>query len=136
MCLIYRRYNNKYHYFNGGEIMKLHEYLDEQEQVNEEGFIVDNEQKANWALRKIKELQQEIEDNTRLAEKEINKIKTWESQQNKSLGDSILYFEGLLHDYAKRKRARSEERREGKRVEEKRREEGREKQREKNKRGN
>ena len=105
MCLIYQKFNSKYHYFNGGEIMKLHEYLDEQEQVNEEGFIVDNEQKANWALRKIKELQQEIEDNTRLAEKEIDKIKTWESQQNKSLGDSILYFEGLLHDYATRKRA-------------------------------
>src|SRR5690625_3332486 len=93
MCLIYQKFNSKYHYFNGGEIMKLHEYLDEQEQVNEEGFIVDNEQKANWALRKIKELQQEIEDNTRLAEKEIDKIERWKTKQNEQLADSVLYLD-------------------------------------------
>src|SRR5690625_2507636 len=105
MCLIYRKYNNKYHYCNGGETMNLQDFLDEQERVNEKGFIVDNEQKANWALRKIKELQQEIEDNTRLAEKEIDKIERWKTKQNEQLADSVLYFESLLNDYAARKRA-------------------------------
>jgi len=84
--------------------MTLHDYLDEQEQVNDERFIVDDEQKANWALRKISELQKEVERNTKLAEQEIDKIKQWEATQNKQIGDNILYFEGLLNEYAMKQR--------------------------------
>jgi len=84
--------------------MTLRDYLDEQEQVNDERFIVDDDQKANWALRKISELQKEVERNTKLAEQEIDKIKQWETTQNKQIGDSILYFEGLLNEYAIKQR--------------------------------
>lgn len=84
--------------------MKLNEFLDDIEQVNDDSFRVTDDNQANWALRKIKELQQEIENNTRLAEKEIDKIKHWETQQNSRLADNIAYFESLLDDYALRKR--------------------------------
>lgn len=84
--------------------MKLNEFLDKYQQTDDEGFIVDDEQKANWALRKIGELQKEMKDNTRLAEKEIDKIKRWEKQQNNRLSESVNYFEGLLADYARQKR--------------------------------
>lgn len=83
--------------------MQLQEYLDQQEQVNE-GFKVEDDQQANWCLRKIKDITQQIQNNSELAQAEIEKIESWEQQEKEKLQQSIDYFQGLLAQYAVKKR--------------------------------
>lgn len=83
--------------------MELQEFLDQEEQVNE-GFQIDNDQTANWALRKIKQHQQQIKNNNELAQAEIEKIEAWNQQENDKAQQSIDYFQGLLAHYAMKKR--------------------------------
>jgi len=82
----------------------LQEFLDEKEQVNDEAFEVVHDSQANWALRKIKEHQQEIKWNQKMAQYEIEKIEEWEEQVNQPLTRSIDYFQGLLAQYAMAKK--------------------------------
>lgn len=82
----------------------LQEFLDEKEQVNDEAFEVVNDSQANWALRKIKELESEIKENQEIAQFEINKIEQWEEQVNQGLTRNIDYFQGLLAKYAMSKK--------------------------------
>lgn len=84
--------------------MNLNEFLDRQEQVDNEGFKVDNEQKANWVLRKIKQMQDQIKNNNDLADSEINKIEQWRNEENEKSEQSIEYFQSLLAEYAMKKR--------------------------------
>lgn len=81
----------------------LQEFLDEKEGINE-AFEVVNDSQANWALRKIKEHQQEIKWNQEMAQYEIEKIEEWEEQVNQPLTRSIDYFQGLLAQYAMAKK--------------------------------
>lgn len=81
------------------QMNSLQEFLDEKEGINE-AFEVVNESEANWALRKIKEKQQEIDKNNQLAQSEIDKIEQWESQVRNTLQNDIDYFQGLLAKYA------------------------------------
>lgn len=78
----------------------LHEFLDQQEGVEERGFVVDNEQKANWALRKIKQMREQIEKTNSIAESEIQNIEQWSSEENDKCLQSIDYFQSLLAEYA------------------------------------
>lgn len=83
----------------------LHEFLDEQEQVQDNSFVVDDENKANWALRKIKQMKDQIDNNNALAQAEIDKIEHWNNEVNKQAQESIDYFTSLLTSYALNKRA-------------------------------
>ena len=83
---------------------KLHDFLDEQEQVANEGFKVDDDQKANWALRKIKQMQEQIKENNDLADAEIDKIERWRNTENEKAEADIEYFQSLLAEYAITKR--------------------------------
>ena len=83
--------------------MNLNEFIDNQV-APEDGFKVNDESKANWALRKIKELQEEKEKNIAFAEKEISNIDLWLSQENEKAQRDIDYFQGLLSAYALEKR--------------------------------
>lgn len=78
---------------------KLNDFLDDSMQVDS-GFKIDDEEKANWALRKIANLNKQIEQNNNLAHKEIEKIKEWQKQQNDSVMNDINFFQGLLAEYA------------------------------------
>ena len=82
--------------------MNLQEFLDNEHQ--EARFIIENESQANWALRKIKELQDNIEQNNRIAEEEIEKINKWREQQNETEQNSIEHLQNLLQEYALKKR--------------------------------
>lgn len=84
--------------------MELQEFLDQEENVNDESFKIDDEQKANWALRKIKQHQEQIKENNALAQAEIDKIEAWNQQENDKAQQSIDYFQGLLAKYAMDKR--------------------------------
>lgn len=80
--------------------IELAEYLDRETGVEEqEGFVIDTEQKANWALRKIKQLQDKMDANADLAAEEIAKVEAWEKEVNEGLHQSILFFTGLLEQY-------------------------------------
>ncbi|GGN66348.1 host-nuclease inhibitor Gam family protein [Oceanobacillus indicireducens] len=84
--------------------MNLHEFLDQEEQVEQEAFEIKDDQAANWALRKIKQLKEQQEENTALAEAEISKIEAWLQSVNGEAQGSIDYFQGLLAKYAMSKR--------------------------------
>lgn len=82
----------------------LHEYLDEQENTNDDSFKVTDDSSANWALRKIKQYQEQIKSNDDLAQSEIDKINAWKDQENEKAQQSIDYFHSLLAEYAMSKR--------------------------------
>lgn len=62
-------------------------------------FEVADLDSANWALRKISELKQEIDEKQELAEKELHRIQSWLDKETDPLCKSIEYFEFLLHQY-------------------------------------
>lgn len=84
--------------------MNLNDFLERKEQTENESFQVTNDEQANWALRKIKEKQEEMHKNTELAVAEISKIEEWMQSVNGSLQDDVDYFLGLLSAYALKKR--------------------------------
>ncbi|WP_163579076.1 host-nuclease inhibitor Gam family protein [Gracilibacillus saliphilus] len=83
--------------------MELQEYLEQEEQTNEP-FKVTDDSSANWTLRVIKELQDQIKDNSELAQSEIEKIESWETQEKEKLQKQIDRFESLLAQYAMERR--------------------------------
>lgn len=83
----------------------LHDFLDEQEGTEKESFTVKDDSQANWALRKIKQMNDQIEQNNALAQAEIDKIEQWNQSENEKAQSSIDYFQGLLAEYAMKKKA-------------------------------
>src|SRR5690625_4342425 len=81
----------------------LQEYLDEQEQIDER-FKIEDDSQANWALRKIAQIQKEMQSNEELAESEIHKIEKWLEEVNSQAQHSIDYFQSLLAEYAQKQR--------------------------------
>lgn len=84
--------------------MELNKFLDEQEEVTQAGFVVDTDEKANWALRKIKQFKEQQKENNALADAEIEKINAWAKQENEKAQQSIDYFQGLIAAFALKKR--------------------------------
>jgi hypothetical protein len=71
------------------------------------GFVVDNDRKAVWCLRKIKHLKEKQAKNEKLAEseiediqKEIDEVQKWLDEENDKLQNSINFFEPTLYSYA------------------------------------
>ena len=83
------------------------EKLESDEQDNEEnGFRVDDDEKASWCLRKIRELKNKQSDHERLAErliselqKEIQEIKHWRDKENDKIQNNIDFLETKLENY-------------------------------------
>lgn len=82
---------------------ELQVFLDEQEQVNE-SFVVNDDLKANWVLRKISSYERSIKENNAIADAENDKIEQWLQSVNGNASASIDYFQGLLAEYALKKR--------------------------------
>jgi len=82
----------------------LNQYLEEQEQTERETFVVDTDEKANWALRKIKQAQQKQIEANALATEEQDKIEAWYQSEREKAQRDIDYFQGLLAYYALEKR--------------------------------
>lgn len=77
------------------------EYLEQQHSDGEATeFTIDDEQKANWALRKLRELEQEKKQNEEFARREKEKIDAWLEQENAKLDQQIAFFEGKLAVFA------------------------------------
>ena len=79
----------------------------EVESQKEDYFVIDNDQKANWALRKIRHLKKKKNENEEFAEteieaiqKEIDEVNSWLESENSSLNNDIEYLEMKLKYYA------------------------------------
>jgi len=88
------------------EAIKLKPEIETQKK-EDDYFVIDNDQKANWALRKIRHLKQKKKENKEFAEteikaiqKEIDEVNEWLESENESLDNDIEYMEGLLRVYA------------------------------------
>ena len=78
---------------------------------NDEGFVVDDDNKATWCLRKIKHFKSKQEKNKELAkkqikeiEKEIREVEEWLQDDNSKLDNSIEFMESKLFLYAQQLR--------------------------------
>lgn len=86
------------------EIPTLHDFLDQKEGVNDERFVIRDDNQANWALRKLRQMQEKKEENIKLANGEIEKIEEWLNSANDYVDRSMDYFQSLLAEYAFEKR--------------------------------
>jgi hypothetical protein len=80
----------------------LNEFLDQGLPTEEQqGFIIDSDERADWAIRRILKCQQKNDTVKQFAEMQINKIKQWQEQESEGNDRSINYLIGLLEPYAK-----------------------------------
>lgn len=77
----------------------LNNYLNQQGKVNE-SWKVEDEASANWALRKIKEHENEIKRINDFAEQEISKIESWANKEVDQHKRDIDFFQSKLAEYA------------------------------------
>lgn len=82
----------------------LNKYIAEVQDVDEERFVIDSDEKADWALRKIVEAENEIEKVEHFAESQIRQIENWKVKQTEKRYNSIEYFKSLLAEYLQNKR--------------------------------
>lgn len=82
----------------------LDEALDrfaEQTPEERERFIVDDDQKAAWAMRKLRGIQAHKAANKAIADEEIGRINSWLEHMNSNLDKDEAYFTSLLISYAR-----------------------------------
>jgi len=70
-------------------------------------FIIDNDSKANWALRKIRHMKKKQNKNKELAksqiekiQKEIDEIEHWLEKENEKIQNNIDFMKSKLKNYA------------------------------------
>ncbi|MDD9147851.1 host-nuclease inhibitor Gam family protein [Sporolactobacillus sp. CQH2019] len=83
----------------------LQEYLDKQQGVTQPGFVVDDDRKAEWALRKLAVVKAQQGAVKTEAEEQIQVIEQWENEQVERLNKDVEYFTSMLIGYVKTKRA-------------------------------
>ncbi len=73
-----------------------------------ESFQVTNLETANWAFKKLEALKAKENEINEVAEKELDRIKQWQSQELKSIQSDKEYFEYLVTDYYKREKEKDD----------------------------
>ena len=68
--------------------------------ADNEGFVVDNDQKADWAIRKLAVIRRKQAENKAIYDAEVIRITEWLSTVNTALDRDALYFEAVLTPYA------------------------------------
>lgn len=71
----------------------------EKDQEEKEHFVVDDDNKACWALKQIKKLQNEIGQKKELADSQIYQVKQWLEEETGKRKKNIEYLESLLQEY-------------------------------------
>ena len=85
---------------------ELHDYeLPNFEVPEPQTFTIDNDAKADWALRKLASIRGKIAENTAIAGNEIERISAWLESQTEKLKGDAQYFEALLTGYGMAERA-------------------------------
>lgn len=84
---------------NSLEKFLCREFRDGEQQ--KESFVIDTEEKANWAIRKILRCQHKVETVKQFSEMQINEINQWKELQTEENDRSINYLTSLLEPYAR-----------------------------------
>lgn len=71
-----------------------------------EVFSINDLQGATWAFRKLRAIEEKVNELNVVADKEISRVKEWLSNEVKSLEADKEYFEGLLSAYYIEERAK------------------------------
>ena len=74
--------------------------FDNVEQIAREAFIVNDDSKADWAIRKLAQVRRKQAENKALAEAENKRVTEWLQTVNTSLESDATYFELCLRPYA------------------------------------
>ena len=69
-------------------------------------FEITNLQGATWCFRKLRAIEDKVEEVTSVAALEIDRITQWLTRETKSLEEDKAYFEGLLNAYYVKERAK------------------------------
>ncbi|KKN61917.1 hypothetical protein LCGC14_0516860 [marine sediment metagenome] len=73
--------------------------VSEQERIKEQ-FKIDDQGKANWAIRRIREAMRRSIEVNKAANAELERIKAWRHKVETKESRERDFFEGLLRDYA------------------------------------
>jgi DNA primase catalytic subunit len=77
--------------------VSLTDYLTQD--MEREGFRIENDEQATWALKKLKDVEEEIAKVNKTAEDNIERIKVWQETQVNAQQRSKEYFTNLLMEY-------------------------------------
>lgn len=69
----------------------------------EQSFVVDTNEKADWAMKKLSEINSQIEDVDRRAKVQEQQIFDWKTNELQKLEESREYFENLLNNFTVKK---------------------------------
>jgi hypothetical protein len=83
------------------DILDIDDVPDSEEEKQElkQRFRITDKAQANWALKKLKKRYQTREENKKLMDEEIEKIKSWYEEEDKKIQRNIDFFTGLLEEY-------------------------------------
>ena len=71
-----------------------------------ERFKINDIGSANWTFRKIKSLQETVQENKILANEEKKRVDSWLQKENSQAEQSIEFFEHLIKDYLESERSK------------------------------
>lgn len=80
-------------------------YVEEQMEAQDEGFRIDSDDKAEWAVRKIRQAQLAIEKRRQFVQREIERLQAYLQAETERHERSIRFFEAHLRAYFERLRA-------------------------------
>lgn len=75
-----------------------------QEEEEQERFKITDDDRACWALQKIKELEDQVEEKEALAQRQIDQVNNWLDKETSSLEKQINNFKNMLFEYAQQLR--------------------------------
>lgn len=70
-----------------------------------EGFRVDDDEKAEWAIRKLSRIRRKQAENKAIFDAEVQRVSEWLKRANEALENDALYFEAVLTPYALQERS-------------------------------
>src|SRR5690606_40453936 len=74
-------------------------YVEEQMEAHDDGFKIDNDDKAEWAVRKIRQAQLAIEKRRQFVQSEIERLQAWQQMMDEREQATIDRMTSLLRPY-------------------------------------
>lgn len=72
----------------------------------DERFVVDNDEKASWAMRRLKSIRDKQAENQAIHDGELARLANWLEKVNTDLQRDAEYFEAILRPYALQERSK------------------------------
>ena len=76
------------------------------EEPAREPFVVDNDSKADWAMRKLAYIRRKQSDNQAIFDREVQRVTEWLQKVNTALERDAEWFEANLRPYALQERSK------------------------------